>query len=403
MQIVIEELFGHFNYNIAIRDNEMTVLTGPNGFGKSTILKILLAMAQSDMDFFFDLAFDKITFRSAEKEKPFVIEKNENGLIINGVFINQEIYLYFKRGVNAIRRNTLESRWIEDASQQMSKYSEIANAMSVVVGKVYLIQEQRLVEVIDRRERVRQISSEGYGERKIIKTIEQIPRALAKEMGDVASAYSKIANELDSTYPVRLFDEQSGITEEEFNKKIEWMQEKVRKLDEYGISNIPSVKNIRFKIEDARALKIYFEDFEKKYEAYADLIRKLDLYKEIVNKRFKFKKIKIINNEGMLVQDDNGKMLNLTKLSSGEQEIIVLFYRLLFETPDNVLILIDEPEISLHVAWQRMFASDLNDIIAEKKIKVIVATHSPQIVAGKQGIQIDLGELYKYGRNNRDR
>lgn len=31
MHIIIEELFGHFNYNIAIRDNEMTVLIGPNG------------------------------------------------------------------------------------------------------------------------------------------------------------------------------------------------------------------------------------------------------------------------------------------------------------------------------------------------------------------------------------
>ena len=36
---------------------------------------------------------------------------------------------------------------------------------------------------------------------------------------------------------------------------------------------------IEFKEDDARALKVYFEDFERKYNQYKALIEKLDMYK----------------------------------------------------------------------------------------------------------------------------
>lgn len=59
------------------------------------------------------------------------------------------------------------------------------------------------------------------------------------------------------------------------------------------------------------------------------------------------------------------------------------------------MILIDEPELSLHVAWQKKFIDDLFNIIKNKKINVIIATHSPYIIGGYEENQIDLGELYK--------
>ncbi|MPN35496.1 hypothetical protein SDC9_182994 [bioreactor metagenome] len=59
------------------------------------------------------------------------------------------------------------------------------------------------------------------------------------------------------------------------------------------------------------------------------------------------------------------------------------------------MLLIDEPEISLHIAWQKMFMDDLIKIADYKGIKAIVATHSPQILNGHWENQIDLGELYE--------
>lgn len=92
--------------------------------------------------------------------------------------------------------------------------------------------------------------------------------------------------------------------------------------------------------------------------------------------------------------DENQKQLRLNQLSSGEKQEIVLFYDLIFGTQENILLMIDEPEISLHITWQKKFMDDLLRIIIYKGINVIVATHSPQIINNHWERQIDLGELY---------
>ena len=81
-------------------------------------------------------------------------------------------------------------------------------------------------------------------------------------------------------------------------------------------------------------------------------------------------------------------------LSSGEKQQIVLYYNLIFELEDKTVLMIDEPEISLHIIWQRDFMDDLLEVIKDKNIKVIVATHSPQILSNHWDNQVDLGELY---------
>jgi len=81
-------------------------------------------------------------------------------------------------------------------------------------------------------------------------------------------------------------------------------------------------------------------------------------------------------------------------LSSGEKQEIVLFYELIFGIDHNVQLLIDEPEISLHIEWQLKFMDDLLRVAKHKNLRVTVATHSPQIINNHWDIQIDLGEMY---------
>lgn len=72
--------------------------------------------------------------------------------------------------------------------------------------------------------------------------------------------------------------------------------------------------------------------------------------------------------------------MKLTELSSGEQHEVVLLSELLFKATENSLVLIDEPEISLHVVWQKEFLNDIKEIIVLKNIDIVIATHSPQII-----------------------
>ncbi len=75
-----------------------------------------------------------------------------------------------------------------------------------------------------------------------------------------------------------------------------------------------------------------------------------------------------------------GKDIPLSGLSSGEQHELVLFFQLLFDTEPNSLLLIDEPEISLHISWQNHFINDLKEVIILNNLSAIIATHSPDII-----------------------
>lgn len=429
-KIVIRKLFGRFDYDISLSKTGMTILTGPNGFGKSTILLCVRAMAEGNINFFQKLNFKEIKVITENKKNNITIHKDEGDLCINGKRVSEflkadeeknnipPMKIDFKRAGRKSSENDellfkayqiLHSNRKQDSTPDFVIWNDQNNAtlqyclelmntrpslfqvMHQSVGELFYISEQRLIRPAEGEWR-----RKSGGEALIVREEEEIPGKLKSEISRVAERYSNVANRLDSTFPQRLFAERNGITRQEFNTKMAVMQDKVEKLKKYDISDIGELEDIQFKEEDARALKVYFEDFEKKYQQYETLIRKLDMFTDMINVRFLFKEAKISKEEGLQVFDsDTGKELELSELSSGEKETLVLFYQLLFDVPDGAMLLVDEPEISLHIAWQRMFADDLMRIVEYKHMKALVATHSPQIVNGRRDIQIDLGELYE--------
>ena len=96
------------------------------------------------------------------------------------------------------------------------------------------------------------------------------------------------------------------------------------------------------------------------------LIKKFDLFTRIINSRFNFKKVKISKSHGLEIidQSDSNK------------------------------------KIDLQIVWQKEFLEDLLKITENSKIKVILATHSPQIISNHWDLQIDLGEQYQSDKLN---
>jgi predicted ATP-binding protein involved in virulence len=85
-----------------------------------------------------------------------------------------------------------------------------------------------------------------------------------------------------------------------------------------------------------------------------------------------------------------GETLSPTDLSSGEQHELVLLYELLFKVQKNSLVLIDEPELSLHVGWQAQFLKDLQDITKLADLDILMATHSPDIIQDRWDLTVEL-------------
>lgn len=74
--------------------------------------------------------------------------------------------------------------------------------------------------------------------------------------------------------------------------------------------------------------------------------------------------------------------LELTNLSSGEQNLISTGARLIAHAKPGSFIVIDEPELSLNVAWQQRYIELINSALASAKgSHVVIASHSPHLVA----------------------
>lgn len=86
------------------------------------------------------------------------------------------------------------------------------------------------------------------------------------------------------------------------------------------------------------------------------------------------------------------KVISLTQLSSGEKQIVSLFSKLYLESDEPSIIIIDEPELSLSLNWQKML---LPDIIRTNKCDLLLtATHSPFIFENQ--FDEDAKEMRRY-------
>lgn len=89
-----------------------------------------------------------------------------------------------------------------------------------------------------------------------------------------------------------------------------------------------------------------------------------------------------LNPEIQLFTERNNKKLSYSELSSGEQNRIATALKIIANAENNTLVLIDEPEISLHLRWQMDFHSFITEIMSEhQNYHVLIATHSPVIVS----------------------
>ncbi|KWA78304.1 hypothetical protein WL30_02670 [Burkholderia ubonensis] len=81
-------------------------------------------------------------------------------------------------------------------------------------------------------------------------------------------------------------------------------------------------------------------------------------------------------------RDGTHSTIDFDQLSTGEQNRALTYAKVLSVAQEAALILIDEPEISLHLHWQMAFHQSLCEILeGYRRYHVVVATHSPVIIS----------------------
>jgi predicted ATPase len=89
---------------------------------------------------------------------------------------------------------------------------------------------------------------------------------------------------------------------------------------------------------------------------------------------------KMVYNEmdlNIIIIDQSNAVLDLNVLSSGEKQVIAIFARLYLDSAEDQIVIIDEPELSLSVPWQKRFLTDIAD--SGKCGFLLAVTHSPFI------------------------
>ncbi len=99
----------------------------------------------------------------------------------------------------------------------------------------------------------------------------------------------------------------------------------------------------------------------------------------LVNSVLEGKRIAKIERGRAVVETSEGHTHSLADLSSGEKQIVLLLIEILRRIVPGSIILIDEPEISLHQAWQRGLMAALEKLIEQYDAQIILATHSEEI------------------------
>ncbi|WP_454945646.1 AAA family ATPase [Capnocytophaga granulosa] len=441
--IKIKKLFGLFDYHITLDTTEnITILTGPNGYGKTTILNIIYHFFNQQFFYFQKLNFESISFEFSENKRmeltkrkkknkedknakfpPFLSDHEietvdinillfDNGKEIDKFTYDNDLRRQIERKLKRFLpiRQLTDDLWYDERTEEPITFDKILNenkeqlpdnffsflkkqgdkkSNSIIdllnISNIYLIKEQRLL---------RKIFNPNKEENTFVNTIELYAKGLRKLIEEKQLEAYKITQKLDSTFPKRLIETTTTIDEATFKERFTILKEKQNKLQQFGIA-ISQQEVTNYNPENAKVLSVYLNDSEEKLNVYDDLLEKIELFVNIINQReFAFKSIQISNNKGFsFYQNKTQQPLSLTDLSSGEQQEVVLLYELLFKTAPNSLILIDEPEISLHVIWQKAFIDDLKKIAKLKRISFLVSTHSPQIINNYWELTRDLFEL----------
>ncbi|SFQ47617.1 AAA domain-containing protein, putative AbiEii toxin, Type IV TA system [Butyrivibrio proteoclasticus] len=225
----------------------------------------------------------------------------------------------------------------------------------------------------------------------------------------------EVSEALDRTFPQRVIDLYKNTQKrdaKQIREQLQELEQKRKDLEKIGLI-VDDRETLRFSSDEdfptdaLPVLEIYIEDNKKKLAAYDKLKVQIDLLLKAINESNAFanKKLVIQTNKSHSINPyaalkaapkalkfltNDGREIPLERLSSGEKHAVILFYNLIFNSKEDSLVMIDEPEISLHISWQQHFISSLLEICKENRLYAVIATHSPDIVNGHWDLLVNL-------------
>ncbi len=125
----------------------------------------------------------------------------------------------------------------------------------------------------------------------------------------------------------------------------------------------------------------YVDGLRARLDALQEIQELISLFLKSINGFLRAKGISYDLANGLTITSANGQRLSAAQLSSGERQLLLLLVHVLMARRQATIFLIDEPEISLNVKWQRNLLDTLLGLVRGAPVQFILATHSLELLA----------------------
>ena len=424
-EIKVDKLFGYYTYNVpadnAVDISQLLILYGDNGSGKTTLLKLMFWLLSSR---------DKSGYKTKIAETKFkrfsitfhngieIGAAREGNNLIGGYtyYINQNTStilslnfktnpdhsinlkadskedLVFKKIIEYIRKLNISVFYLSDDRKILNSITSSENDPepygTIVLNESDIILSQNYERLgMKKMLEERKMALEPAVERLIdwIRT-KIISGSRTGEKNSQVIFTDLIKNVLKPNEAIK-----QTKTKEELIKEIEIIEKNVTPyvrlglIDQFDSKTIKNSINLSKNASQLKTLKTiiapYIESINAKLKALEKLKDTILLFITSINEYFTHKEIEFNLSKGFILKQKGGELISFNVLSSGEKQLLLLFINTITSAEVATIFIIDEPEISLNIKWQRNLIETLLNFSAEKNIQYILSTHSLELLS----------------------
>ena len=422
----ITKLWGYRDIDLTF-NNDVNVLIGPNGSGKTTILNLLHSILTVDISGILNVNFeyaeihlrdfkDNSVFRTVKVKaanrllRLYLDEKETN---IDTEFITGHRFAEHRRRLG--KGHTLPERFPERYVRRTIVSEEFYDELTSLVPIAWLPVNRRLPSTGDEEERYIRTEPLESVDLRLQELLEDLSRYHSILNAQLSERYKKFERQVlsvilyskdqdkptsislpspkrtntDKKQLLRAFED-AGLLDEQMQNRINEhfakAEEVVKRVQKSSNDLTPEDFLVLPLISRTQDMVKCAAELEKDREDIFDHLRR---YEETVNSFLDDKSIQVDESGQLQIESSSPSDLNPRLLSSGEKQILILLTQALLRVDKPVIYIADEPELSLHVTWHGKLLESLRSLGGD--MQVIVATHSPDIVGDFRDKVIDLG------------